>query len=147
MEEFTKQILTRLDALASKLGVAASAIWGFYLRQARVDGGMYAIIGSILLLLVIANFGLIVYLLTKKKNYVWGQIVIAKGKKWINNYENQVEFEYETRTDGNPHILWWGAPLLPLSIATSVVVYYAVSALYNPGFYAFQQIISNLKSN
>lgn len=29
MEQFTQEMLKRLDALASKLGMAASAIWGF----------------------------------------------------------------------------------------------------------------------
>lgn len=143
MEQFTQEMLKRLDALASKLGMAASAIWGFYIRQARIDGLTYAIVGGILLLLAAANIGLIVFLLTKKKEYVWGQKTVGKGDRRTPDY-NRVEFEYEFRTNGNPLILWWCAPILPLLAFASMALYTALTALYNPGYYAFQQIVLQL---
>lgn len=34
----TEELLKRLDALSAKLGVAAQALWGSYMKQAMING-------------------------------------------------------------------------------------------------------------
>ena len=50
-----QEMLKRLDVLAEKLGVAASMVWGFYIRQAYIDGvADLAAAGMITLVFIVA---------------------------------------------------------------------------------------------
>lgn len=117
MEQFTQEMLKRLDALASKLGMAASGIWGFYIRQARVEGVTDLFIAAVCL-----TIGLLL-------NH-------ARKKLWTDPGD---------RDFCGTAALWVGAGSLGCLALTFVFLHAAFTELYNPGYWAFQTIVEQLK--
>ena len=59
--ELTKELLSRLDALAAKLGIAADQLWAILVRQAHVEMNVQFAVGLLAFLVLLAAAGLFVY--------------------------------------------------------------------------------------
>ena len=143
MDNFTQELMTRLDALTNKLGVASTAIWGFYLKQARIEGIEDFVFGTMFLILALVNSYFIYWLLTKKKEYVWGCTIEGERTKRVDG--EWVTFTIPYKVGGKPWVLFSAIPLfICLSIAI-LFFYSAATEIYNPGYYAFQHILNQVR--
>lgn len=119
MEKFTQEMLARLDALAAKLGVAASAIWNFYIRQARIEGLLY-------LVYLACTLGCCVF-------------CVFLAKRRVSAFKR----------DRNIDHIGCAVPLFLVAsgfLAWSCFnLHESITALGNPGYFAFQAIIDQLK--
>jgi hypothetical protein len=118
----SKEVLSRLDAIAAKLGVAANVLWAAYLRQARVEGISDALTALLLLALGIGFWRLAKWTWSigqKQKEYDRGGWQIATV------------------------LIAISAPFL--IFPTGYYLYCAFSELYNPQFWAISQILQQLK--
>lgn len=124
----TQQILSRLDAIGAKLGVAAQAVWGFYLRQAKVEGLESLITGIIALLLLAVGIRF------------WQKV-------WDWDYGTPRENGYgrENEHSEGPIICAYFCLLVALFIFGVIQVYSSFTPLMNPGYWAFQQLLSQMK--
>jgi hypothetical protein len=117
MEQFTQEMLKRLDALASKLGMAATALWGFYIRQARITGA----IELVCFFLCISG----VFLCNRWRALCWSKTEKGDGYIW--------------------GALWSGLGMFGLSALAIGFLYWGATAIFNPGYWAFQTIVDQLK--
>lgn len=125
MEQFTKEMLARLDALASKLGVAAATIWGFYIRQAKMEGILHLVylactLGAGLFCLVVARRRVVLYKAESSRDKNVDRMIMATVLCIV----------------AGVFIVW-----------SCYNLHEAVTALGNPGYYAFQTITEQLKGN
>jgi len=123
----TQQILSRLDAIGAKLGVAAQAVWGFYIRQAYVEGITCLLIGLLALALCIAGS----CLLPRMWNWDFG--IMEDGYRKKNSH-----------TEG-PAYFFYCIGLVTFGGVAVTYLYNSVTPLLNPGYWAFQQLVSNMK--
>jgi hypothetical protein len=118
MEKITQEMLVRLDALAAKLGMAASTLWGYYLRQAYIDGISYLIWVCVLFAMAVfalrKSQKLYVFVTTKDDDYWPGLIIV-----WLA-----------------------AAGLVILGLC---LLHDGISNLTNPGLAAFRDICAQLK--
>lgn len=56
-DQAVQGILSRIDALAAKLGTTAANVWNIYIAQAKVEAVRDSVIGGILVLLSLLLFG------------------------------------------------------------------------------------------
>lgn len=115
MEQFTQEMMKRLDALAGKLGMAATALWGFYIRQARISG---------------------------IEDIMW--TILFVGTALLFNRWRIAELkQHKTDPVG---VFFCGAAVLLSAILSVVFFSHALTALVNPGYWAFQTIVEQLKN-
>lgn len=139
MEQFTQQMIQRLDALASKLGMAASAIWGFYLRQSKVEG-ISDLVCTLACLLVSAILGgVVVWVSARRKEWLFGSV-----RKGDENCYGLYRSEAGKRVGGHVGFMWLIAPAILFAVFSLLFAREAFTELYNPGYFAFQQILEQL---
>jgi hypothetical protein len=114
--DLQKELLARLDALAAKLGVAASDLWAIYMRQAHIEG-VQRVIGAVSFLLLTLGLTCLAIKLWRLK----------KRDGWSSDWEI-------------------GAVLIHVisAITTAVTVgmaSQAYSCLANPGYWVLQQLM------
>src|SRR5579872_5645879 len=111
------EILKRIDALADKLGIASSELWKVLLQQARVEA--YIDIGYV-------GLGLALI--------VSGVLLIRRGVKMGEDWEEYPKFSL-------PGVLLaaFGIPLF------FVYLHSTWTPLFNPSYWALQQILETIK--
>jgi hypothetical protein len=121
-DKVTHEVLTRLDVLAEKLGVAAGQIWQIYVAQAKVEGIKYLASG------VVGLLPLAIYLYFAKRFWVW-DLDAGFNKK------------------GSGGIFASLATMIALMSGGSALInlFASLTPLLNPQYWAFQQIVSQLK--
>jgi TRAP-type C4-dicarboxylate transport system permease small subunit len=117
--EMQKELLARLDVLASKLGVTADHIWAICLRQAHVDAYL-SLLTALACLIPACGFA-------------WGSYRCWKEK---------LKESYSAWEFGG---LLCGVLSLGFLIAFGANAYYSVTPLLNPDFVALQYVMSNLR--
>ena len=82
--EITKEIFTRLDALAAKLGVTAQHLWGVLVRQAGVERTFSIVgmaVGALILVLAVVLFVKATKSLHQEEEvglvWLWGGILLS----------------------------------------------------------------------
>lgn len=124
-DTLTQQILSRLDAIGAKLGVAAQAVWGFYLQQARVEGLIS--LGTGVLLLIFCTVAS-VYV-----RRVWERD-LAIGR-----------YEHECDLSGGVLGFFYTLGVVVLLVFGLFGIVDSLTPLLNPGYWAFQQIVSQIR--
>lgn len=114
-------VLSRVDQLSAKLGVAAGHIWGFYVRQAYVEATTDAIAAIVAAVL----------------SYISLRLAISWGKKQEQSIRYSVGYGCAAATAGFVAI--------GFAITAFVNLYFGLQAIMNPQFWAFQQLISDLR--
>lgn len=110
-----QQVLSRVDQLAAKLGVAAGYIWTIYVRQARVEAITDGISALALAALAFAAVRLVI--------------------KWGKEKDDEHDFA----------VAGLAGVVVFATISASVLVYTALQAVLNPQYWAFQQMMQDLK--
>jgi hypothetical protein len=118
--EMQKELLARLDALAAKLGVTADALWSLYLHQAHIEGIQDAIVAGVFGLLFVISLGIVV-----------ASLLYAISDDFNDGFPVGCGIAGIVGTVG-------------AAIAGSTYAFAAYSELYNPGFWAFSQLVSHL---
>lgn len=119
--EAIEQVMTRIDALAVKLGVTAEYLFGIYVKQAYINSviGICGITMIFVLLLGMIPVG------------VW-------FCKRIRNKEICTEWHFA-----------WAAPMGVLTLiflmSLTIELNNIVSGFINPEYYAFKEILKNIK--
>jgi hypothetical protein len=128
-ESMTQELLKRLDALAAKLGMAATAIWQMYVLQARIDG-MECLAFS---------------LLTMIAAFVCDKVALKEMKRPLSGLKKRDDYDLLVDADNHNYgYFMFGASAVFFGIACICSVN-AADLLCNPGLAAFQRIISALK--
>lgn len=115
------QVFARIDALASKLGVAGAHLWGVLVRQAYVDfvtALMSTVICSIFLLL-------------------WWKVVVPRWNGWLDDAD-----------DKTLNLMFSGLILVVLTvllIVSLVNLIHGTGEIVNPEYQAIQTIIGAIK--
>ncbi len=122
--ELTAELLKRLDALAAKMGVTGQYLWGVLLRQAHV--AVWEAVGGLLLGAIAIIVGLLA---------LWWGIRQPKDK-------------YDCLGDGALGAVVCGSISFVLgSIASLVNAFSLPTLLMNPGYWALQDLIRQLKGH
>lgn len=116
-----QEVLSRLDALAAKLGVAANHLWGVLVRQAYVDA-----LGSLL-------FALIAAALT----YGFYRVVLyGRAEKWYDGYDT------ELAVVGTGVV---GVGLVVCVVIALVQLVAGIQNVANPEYFALRHVLGALK--
>lgn len=107
-----QEILTRLDALAAKLGVAAEHIYAVYVAQANIEA-ITRLVGLVVILLV-------------------APIVFRLRKRLPEDWTDEPHYIIP--------VICGGAALLGIIIGVAIHVVEIPTLLYNPEFWALKQI-------
>jgi hypothetical protein len=121
-DKVTHEVLTRFDVLAEKLGVAAGQIWQIYVAQAKVEGIKYLASG------VVGLLPLAIYLYFAKRFWVW-------------------DLDAGFNKNGSGGIFAGFATMIALISGGLALInlFASLTPLLNPQYWAFQQIVSQLK--
>lgn len=119
MEQFTQEMMKRLEALAGKLGMAAAALWGFYTRQAYVTGAEQIVC------CVVCVVGALVF--NHYRVSCW-----EKGEK-----DRYSDWKFGSIMLGIGEVILVGLAVMFLC--------FSFTALFNPGYWAFQTIVEQLR--
>ena len=121
-DQTTQAILSRLDALAQKLGVAANALWAIYVRQGIVTGVEDAVFAALAATGSFSLFKFLVPFLVRRHNEA----------------DCGDDFGWEMA------IVFSCIAGAALAVVFIVFGYDAVAELLNPQFWAIHQIMSDL---
>ncbi len=117
MEKISEELLKRLDLLAQKLGVTIEHLWQVLVRQAYVEAyfAIFSIISSVVLVTVACR-------------YIVKTIDIA------------VEDNYDKRLSGRIVLSFVLGILAVICLLTALFQYSNLGYLFNPEFYALEQV-------
>jgi heme/copper-type cytochrome/quinol oxidase subunit 2 len=119
--DLQKELLARLDALAAKLGVAASDLWAIYGRQAHLQL-LENLVGAIISgVLTAIGIGIGLW-------FLWKWLHSAKDKR------------YRDGDQASLATLAFGVTLIP-AIITVIDATSAFEIWYNPNFWILHQLI------
>jgi hypothetical protein len=93
--EWKEEAFKRIDAIAEKLGVAASEVWGVLIKQAVVDGKAFAYEAIVLIVIASSLLGVTAYAIFSKVQHTTE--VVASGG-WESPYTSTAY--YCTGRDG-----------------------------------------------
>lgn len=127
-EQLQQQLLQRLDALAQKLGIAATAIWNMYVQQARIDG-LECVVFSVLSFVATGILSVIA-----KRRYARPLVAPIKD-----------EFDV-VHTDTHDDASWIAVCAFLCLIPAFICGCNAIDLLLNPQLVAFQRILEALKN-
>jgi len=117
VEKISEELLKRLDLLAQKLGVTIEHLWQVLVRQAYVEAyfAIFSIISSVVLVTVACR-------------YIVKTIDIA------------VEDNYDKRLSGRIVLSFVLGILAVICLLTALFQYSNLGYLFNPEFYALEQV-------
>jgi hypothetical protein len=125
VDKVTTEVLSRLDAIAAKLGVAAGQVWKMYLQQAEVVVYFNAIEMTLMLMVIVV-----------------GALNTRRYWAFCNEFD---------RHGDNTGYFICGIVGHCLQFIFTVVLfvkgYELLTCLLNPGYWAFQQILAQLQGN
>lgn len=124
MDKLTPEILQRLDALAAKFGVTVQYLWGVTVRQARVEA--YESLFWFFLLNMVSVVILKLLAVMRKKNSELS--VYEQDRGLVNAFD-----------------VAGGLAIVALTVASFANLDHAITPLFNPEYWAFQQFMSILK--
>ena len=120
MDKLPQEILNRLDALAAKLGVTVQYLWAVLIKQARVE-----VYGDLFFAVLFGSCGYLLWLLMKK------MIKMIKADKWADDW-----------------LFFASAAIIAGIIGCLITVilnlYWCITPLFNPEYWALQQVIQTL---
>lgn len=112
----TDEILKRLDALASKLGITVAYLWGVLVKQARVEA--------------IQDVGIVAIWVVLTGLSFW-------AARWI--------YKDETEKDCGGLIVFLGCVCLGSLALTLYFVFAAITEVMNPEYWALKQVVTIMK--
>jgi uncharacterized membrane protein YraQ (UPF0718 family) len=131
-QELSKEVLTRLDAIAAKLGVAAGEVWRILLKQAFVESVVQVVVGVLLAI-------------TAAIVVKWFYSRVLADQAFNANIKEEHSYDYY-RAKRDP--AGWVTGMVLCSIAGLVAIGVAISGILgvmNPEYYALRELLSVLK--
>ena len=126
-DKAVQEVLSRVDALAAKLGIAAQHVWEIYVQQAKVEA-IRDVITTVLFLLI--AFGLF-----KAIPFFWG---LKQKAASVDRYEDGAGWAAAAIISG--------VLILPAVGLVLGFLYSAVGEWINPQYWAFQHLVLDLKN-
>lgn len=131
-ESMKEELLTRLDALAEKLGTTGEYLWEVLVRQAEIQVYQDLLTSAVLFICGGVLLALGLYLLKQSTSYVWG-----------GNEDSYTTMSGRANRKTGAFFSWAGSLfflILSLSHAASLL-----TPLLNPEYWALKQVLEVLR--
>jgi undecaprenyl pyrophosphate phosphatase UppP len=126
-EETMEQLLTKLDALAAKLGVSADIVWAAFMKQMQLRAA--------LLFLVLIVLGSLV-------GVCWYQRRLLKSDlEWE---QDRAEKDEKKQKDLNDGLFVVGLIIVVLGVVSFTVLVKFIPYVVNPEYYAVRELLWRL---